>query len=350
MASHEIPVNRVTIDPTEDYRLDDERLGTVLSEIHTSSKGIRMHVVDARPESSEIGEDGYPKRVGKTYIMPRHFLSFTDVELDQLTDGVLADAMGARIIAIDTPGAGLHISGKTTFRQKLKLLRGNFSDHARLQLEAVKELDLGDDPIDKVGLIGYSLGAKAVASMLEQDIEVESIDMIEAVNDRNWLLPKLLRNMMREDKQVDEYLLETKKAQPPATIEKPSGPRITAYDRDPEDPTKVIKGMGVPQSTDTKLVALGMGTAGFAKRLVKYRNANPKKFEDVPINIYRAENSSMARRHTNMKLAQEAGAHYTELSSGNREKPLGHRFLLALGRVAALGKEMAKRHDEQSSR
>ncbi|HMI09310.1 MAG TPA: hypothetical protein VK497_02825 [Candidatus Saccharimonadales bacterium] len=366
MTSSETHPETIILDPAKyelddeqfgKYELDDERLGTVLSDLYTSN-GIRIHIADARPEGPEKDENGNPIRVGKTYLMPRHFLSFTDVELDQLHDGVLADAMGARIIAIDTPGTSLHeTSGKTTLRQKLKLLGGSFSDHARLQLEAVRALGLED--LDKAGLIGFSLGAKAVASMFEgtaledNNIKVESVDLLEPVNDRNWFLPKLMAAMTHEDKQVDRYLMETFEAQSrdpdPEIAERVSGPRITAYDRDEKKPTKKIKGKTTPISMDSALVAAGMGTAGFARKLARYKRANPEKFEDVPINVYRAEGSQISRRKTNKQTAEALGANYFEVSAGADEKPLGHRFWISLGRAAILGKELVKHPETKVS-
>jgi len=173
---------------------------------------IGVGVVDARKKSLETGE-----LEGRTIIWPMAYLARMDAfETQRLV--VVAEALNARVVGVETAGVGVSEDAKSLFLQKLDLLKGNFNSSAHAMLGALREtIDFADG--DEVEFLLFSQGVALGVAMIEDlgkkahglDLSVPKVTIIEAVNDQPWNLKKLLDAIGKEDKYTDRYLDENKR-------------------------------------------------------------------------------------------------------------------------------------------
>lgn len=324
-------LEKVPID-YRDYDLKDHDLESVKAELSNRS-GVNVHVADARSETD-----------GLTYVMPRFLQEYTEDPLNQLRDKVLAEALKARVIGIDLPGIGIDEDyAKTALSQKWDAAaHGNIRRYADLQVKALKEVLGEDEKETKINFLGYSLGVHAAVAMrmseelANSNVTVESMHLVEAVNDQQWpSITRLFKAIMKEDEATNRYLLETHKL----------GLGVTAYDRNPENPTQKLKDKSLPRRLDSVAVALGM-RKGFAEKFAQFKDGHADEFSDAPVTIYRANGSGIARPEANEQTADALGAHFVELYPPENDLPHQHAIWLSMGAVGVLAAKIAEYHQK----
>jgi pimeloyl-ACP methyl ester carboxylesterase len=311
-----------------DYR-DHSREGeqNIQSEV-VDAEGLRVHIADARPSDNK----------GDTIVVPRAFIGYSDDPFEQQRDIAIANALEARVIGIDTPGAGLdkRTVGKTNLRQKWDALQGRLEGHGDLQVRALLDVLKGDT--DQLNFIGYSLGAFAVTAMLrsqkftESGLQVGGIGFVEAVNDQDWPLlgsHGLQQTIAREDAANERYLRETQAL----------GYEATAYDRDSNDLSlKHPEGRKLPIRLDSLLLGAGM-RKGFADDFAAHLRETAA---GTPIALYRANASGVARPEANEATATALRARLVEILPPNEDEPHRHPMWHSMGAAAMLAREIGK--------
>lgn len=283
----------------------------VSSKIHTSSKGVDVHIADARISNSD-----------PTIVIPRAFNAYSRDPFEKQRDIAIANSLEARVISPDTPGISLNdIAYPTSLHEKWRLLQGKSLENTRLQIDALQEVLEGSiGQTTEVGFIGYSLGAQAVAHIVTHpnfNLAISGIGLIEAVNDRPWKLPQLQKAIASEDAATNRYLMETFH----------SGYPVTAFDRNPNNPEEKIRGKSLPLKLDMLLIGAGM-RKGFGETFAHHMQS---KHQDTPIGIYRANGSTVARQDDNVRTAEALKARFVELHPTAESEPHRHPIWHSMG-------------------
>jgi len=268
------------------HEMDNVRKQSHRSNEHLGARGIQSFIADGRVK----GE-------GPTVIVPRAFHAHELDGFEDQRDTVLAVALGARVVGIDTPGVGLWTDPKTTLAHKVAAIRGSMQWHTASQMAVIREIIQYDDQ-EPLSFIGFSMGAWAVAEMvcLPDAPKIGRIDLVEAVNDQPWrLLGKngLKAKMGSEDQVTNHYL-----SQNVPLFNQP-------YDRNPNDYTRVAK--HVPLARESLMLGYGMRkpfapvlTYGVEKDNV-YKTSG---LGEAPIHFWRADGSGVARDEANKKTVE----------------------------------------------
>ncbi|EKX62163.1 hypothetical protein Sipo8835_05810 [Streptomyces ipomoeae] len=160
--------------------------------------------------------DGRRDGDGPTFVVAQGFLAFVEpFEMQRFQ--VIAAMLRARLVVVETPGAGFAVS-RLLPKERRALLRGDFTVPARRMLRAATEV-IGarhaDGPVGPVGVLGYSLGASFAAAMAavsgtaETGPAVREVVLVEPVAVRHWSAAALVSAVRRENRRVGPYLDET---------------------------------------------------------------------------------------------------------------------------------------------
>jgi hypothetical protein len=301
---------------------------------------VRLIVADGRPDNEQ----------GETIIWPASFASRADT-LERARTEVLAARLSARVVYVETPGVSMDIAnplatktGKPSLPQLLTVARGNFDPLARIQLDAIDNaLELQDG--QEIRLVGYSMGAWAAASMAkvlagrhfpDKQIVIPRIDLIEAVNDQGYRLRDLAHNIDQEAQYTDRYLTtENQENGLSKTL-------LSDWEGDNDD-RRAIASLNRRQSLMLKAVLpLGL-KKGFASSLVQAvdESSQTTRLTEGSINIWRANESIVARHDANLYTAQQLGrvtTRFTEIFPTVLDKLKDHHHALphSLGIIANL--------------
>ncbi|MEK7620800.1 MAG: hypothetical protein AAB395_00410, partial [Patescibacteria group bacterium] len=213
-----------------------------LVERSLGSRGVGVTLTDGR------AEDGDP-----TIIAPRAYQAFSEDPFEQQRDKVLATAMRARVIGVDTPGVGLgRIRSRSTFRQKRGAWKGDASSIADSQLLAVRKAT-GLDYDDPSRLLTYSMPNWFLSGYINSSFapNIERFDAVELVNDQSWNLvgeDGLPKAIAAEDEFMNYYLEQNAQHQG----------LLQPYDRDPADFRKKVRGQKLPFRLESLLLGKGM--------------------------------------------------------------------------------------------
>lgn len=189
---------------TIDYQ-DYEKPSNLTEGFLVESQGVQMHIVDARHEAS-----------APTFVLPRSFNAYSGQGFEQWRDRVAAHALKARVVSVDTPGVGLNESAQHVPLRLGEIRQGNLEHTSTITIGAIVEaltLPQGQE----VHLLGYSMGAWAAASIAaseavrEHRIRVASLHLIEPVNDQDWPLATLQKNILGEGLHAKRYLKRAKR-------------------------------------------------------------------------------------------------------------------------------------------
>ncbi|HEX7484348.1 MAG TPA: hypothetical protein VF281_04335 [Candidatus Saccharimonadales bacterium] len=315
---------------------------TTRTDTYTSpnKQTLRLIVADGRPSDQE----------GETIIWPASFASRADT-LERARTEVLAARMNARVVYVETPGVSMDTAnpfatrtGKPSLPQLFTVARGDFDPLAKIQLDAIDNiLDLEDG--QELRLMGYSMGAWAAATMAkvlaqqhfpDKQIIIPRIDLIEAVNDQGYKLRDLAHNIDKEAQYTDRYLTtENQENGLSKTL-------LSDWEGDNDD-RKAIASLNRRQSLMLKaILPLGL-KKGFASSLVQAVDESGKttRLTEGSINIWRANESVVARHEANLYTAQQLGhvsIRFTEIFPTIRDKLKGHHHALphSLGTIANL--------------
>lgn len=147
---------------------------------------------------------------GRVFYTAMGYAACTDpFELQRFT--LLADRLRARLIVVDTPGCS-HLRTRLTARERLALLRSDFTPVAERMLHAARTLDTTTRTDRRVGVLGYSLGASVASRMAavlrRAGTELDTIVLVEPVGHRRWTTRDLIAATRHEDTHIDRYLGE----------------------------------------------------------------------------------------------------------------------------------------------
>lgn len=305
----------------------------------TEKQTIRLIMADGRDTQSD----------GETIIWPASFASRADT-LECARATMLAARMNARVVYVETPGVSIDIkdpmqtnTGRPSARQLISVANGNFDPLAKAQLNAVDSiLDLQDG--EELRFIGYSMGAWAVATMAkllarrhftEKQIVIPRIDLIEAVNDQKYTLSDLVHNIGQEAQYTERYINDENHENGLSKT------LLAAWETD-RDERKAINTLNRRQGLMLKALPIGL-RKGFADSLIQAVDESPRttRLTEGSINLWRANESIIARREANLHTAAQLGrvaAQVIEVYPTLRDKIKGHHHALvhSLGAVANL--------------
>lgn len=289
---------------------------------------------------------------GETIIWPASYASRADtLEYGRAT--MLAARMDARVVYVETPGVGIDLANPTqtkagppSSRQLLSVATGNFDPLARAQLDAVDSvLDLQDG--DEVRLIGYSMGAWSVATMAkllarrhfrDKQVVIPRIDLIEAVNDQKYTLSGLINNINQEAQYTARYINDENQ-------ENGLSKTLLAAWESESDDRRAIKALNRRQGLMLKVLPIGL-RKGFADSLIQAvdESGNTTRLTEGSINLWRANESIVARRNANIYTAAQLGhvaTQVTEVYPTLHDQKKGHHHALvhSLGALANLAEQ-----------
>lgn len=127
---------------------------------------------------------------------------------------VLACALRARLVVVETPGFG-NARSRLTRPERRALRRGDFTVLGRRILAAALHSVDAEGPSGRLGLLGYSLGASTgtamakIANTAESGPRIDTIVLVEPVALHRWGALELWRASRREDLVTQQYLDET---------------------------------------------------------------------------------------------------------------------------------------------
>jgi len=163
---------------------------------------ILLGVVDGRHDSDD-----------PTFVVAQGFLAFVEpFEMQRFQ--VIAAVLRARLVVVETPGAGF-ASSRLLPEERRALLRGDFGAPARRMLRAATEVIGSDGPAGATGVLGYSLGASFAAAMAAVSgtsgtgPPLETVVLVEPVAVQRWSAAALVSAVRRENRLVGTYLAET---------------------------------------------------------------------------------------------------------------------------------------------
>jgi pimeloyl-ACP methyl ester carboxylesterase len=309
---------------------------------------LRLIVADGRPD----GQDG------ETIIWPASFASRADT-LERARTTILAARMDARVVYVETPGVSMDIAnpfatktGKPSPRQLLTVARGDFDPLAKIQLDAIDSiLDLQDG--QELRLMGYSMGAWAAATMAkvlaqrhfaDKQIVIPRIDLIEAVNDQGYRLSQLAHNIGQEAQYTNRYLTEEN------SENGLFGTLLAAWETNNDD-RRAIASLNRRQALMLKILPIGL-RKGFADTLIQAieDSSATTRLTEGSINLWRANESIVARPDANLRTIQQLGHVTTQLTEIRPTmldtlKDHRHAIIHSLGTVA----NFAEHHLRQPS-
>lgn len=327
-----------------DHRNANLSTDRVTTRTHTytspNKQTLRLIVADGRLSDQD----------GETVIWPASFASRADT-LERARTEVLAGRMHARVVYVETPGVSMDTAnpfatktGKPSLPQLITVARGDFDPLARIQLDAIDNaLELQDG--QELRLIGYSMGAWAVATMAkvlaqrhfpDKQIIIPRIDLIEAVNDQGYRLRDLAHNINQEAQYTDRYLTAENQ-------ENGLSKTLLSDWEGANDDRKAIASLNRRQSLMLKaILPLGL-KKGFASSLVQAVDESNEttRLTEGSINIWRANESAVARHEANLYTVQQLGritTRFTEIFPTLRDKLKDHHHALphSLGTIANL--------------
>jgi pimeloyl-ACP methyl ester carboxylesterase len=334
-----------------DHRNADLSIDHVTTSRHsfTPNDTQRIHLIVADGRSED--------QPGETVIWPASFASRADT-LEYARATMLAARLQARVIYVETPGVGIDIddpfntsSGQPSARQLLSVARGNFDSLAKMQLDAVDSvLDLPDG--QEVRLIGYSMGAWAattIAKLLarkhfpDKQILIPRIDLIEAVNDQKYTLSDLVRNINQESQHTERYITDENRENGL------SDTLLSAWNTATDD-RRAIPLLNRRQNLMLKALPIGL-RKGFATTLTQAveDGVSTTRLNEGSINIWRANESVIARQEANMHTLSQLGrvaARITEIYPTVQDRMKGHHHAIvqSLGSISHLA-DQHLRHD-----
>lgn len=288
----------------------------------TEGQGVQMHVVDARGAATD-----------PTFLMPRSFHAYSGQGFEQLRDRVIADELKARVISVDTPGVGLNKSALSVPLNLKEIRQGNLEHSSAVTIGAIAEaLALPED--QELHILGYSMGAWAAASIAASEavrkhrIRVASLHLVEPVNDQDWTLAALQKNILREGLYAKRYFKENEKT------------------RFEVNPTPLVSdtSTAAPLLPSRTSILYGKGMQhGFADHLAagikEDTHDHATGLSEAPITIYRATKSHVSRLDA-LQLTREQLGNYGQpeirlIEVSARTRGHHHLFWQSLG-VAGL--------------
>jgi pimeloyl-ACP methyl ester carboxylesterase len=163
--------------------------------------------------------DGRQHGDDPTFVVAQGFLAFVEpYEMQRFQ--VIASVLRARLVVVETPGAGFAAS-RLLPAERRALLRGDFTVPARRMLRAATEFLTARDGDGVAGtggpfhVLGYSLGASFAAAMAAVSATtrtyppVESVVLVEPVALRRWSAAGLLTAVRHENRLVQAYVDHT---------------------------------------------------------------------------------------------------------------------------------------------
>lgn len=334
-----------------DHRNANLSTDSVTTSVHAfttnEKQTVRLIMADGRDKQQD----------GETIIWPASFASRADT-LEYARATMLAARMNARVIYVETPGVSIDTAnpmhtkaGHPSPRQLFSVANGNFDPLAKAQLDAVDSvLDLQDG--QEVRFIGYSMGAWSVATMAkllarhhfkDKQIVIPRIDLIEAVNDQKYSLSDLVHNIGQEAQYTERYLNEENHENGLSKT------LLAAWETETDD-RRAIASLNRRQGLILKALPIGL-RKGFADSLMQAvdESSHTTRLTEGSINLWRANESVIARREANIYTAAHLGrvaTQVTEVYPTIRDKVKGHHHAIvhSLGTIANLA-EQHLRHD-----
>jgi hypothetical protein len=334
-----------------DHRNANLTTDSVTTSVHAfttnEKQTVRLIMADGRDEQQN----------GETIIWPASFASRADT-LEYARATMLAARMNARVIYVETPGVSIDIenplhtkAGHPSPRQLFSVASGNFDTLAKAQLDAVDSvLDLQDG--QELRFIGYSMGAWSVATMAkllarrhfsDKQIVIPRIDLIEAVNDQKYRLSDLIHNIGQEAQYTERYLNDENHENGLSKT------LLAAWETETDD-RGAIASLNRRQGLILKALPIGL-RKGFADSLVQAvdESSHTTRLTEGSINLWRANESVIARREANIYTATQLGrvaTQVTEVYPTMRDRLKGHHHAIvhSLGTIANLA-EQHLRHD-----
>ncbi|CAM5562521.1 hypothetical protein [Streptomyces avidinii] len=275
--------------------------------------------------------DGRQRADDPTFVVAQGFLAFVEpFEMQRFQ--VIAPALRARLVVVETPGAGFAAS-RLLPAERRALLRGDFTVLARRMLRAATEytasLDTADPP-GPLGVLGYSLGASLATAMAVVSAgttahpPVESVVLVEPVALRRWSAAGLIAAVRHENRLVQPYLDRT------ATV---PGAVRPLHARPEESPT-----------TRRRADLLLLGNALRAARLTDDLKTAAHRWEREPtprphrLIVVRGDGSTLSPRQQNHDLVAAAERH--GITARLVGVPGPHAFWQSLPAVAAAATQL----------
>jgi pimeloyl-ACP methyl ester carboxylesterase len=293
-------------------------------------QGVQMHVVDARNAASD-----------PTFLIPRSFHAYSGQGFEQWRDRVIANELKARVISVDTPGVGLNESAPSVLLRSEEIRQGDLEHSSAITIGAITEA-LALPEGQGLHILGYSMGAWAAASIAASEavrkhrIRIASLHLVEPVNDQEWSLTALQKNILREGLYAKRYFKESEMAgfdSNPASLT--SGTALSA----PRLPsrTSLLYGKGMQYGFGDHLAA----------GIKEDAHDHATGLGEAPIVIYRANESRVSRLNTLQLTREQLGSYgqsetrLIELSAKDRGHH--HLFWQSLGAVGLLTAGMQMR-------
>lgn len=298
---------------------------------------IRMIVADGRPDKTEGS--------GQTIIWPASFGSRAD-RLEAVRTNILAARLEARVAYVETPGVSIDINdvantdaGHLSASQLLSVANGNFAPLARLQLEALDDA-LQFDNEQELRLIGYSMACWSAVSMAKvvnrrtinnKKIEITDMDLFEPVNDQNYRLDRLHRDIDREEPFGTRYFIDENGE---------LGLDVLPFDRESDEHKALHTQLTQQQSLAINALSLGL-RRGFSRDLAQV--VSRSNLNQDMVHMWWANESLVSRSEAHLHTAKQLGevgckAALTEIHPTADYRALGHHHAIphSIGTVANL--------------
>lgn len=333
---------------------------------HISPKGQRIGVYAAQPASrKDVSE---PEA---TIIMPAsHEYRLEPLWIRRMQQ--MATFHDARVVGVEMPGTvGLllpdefgkegvydiedRLEGATqTSHQILNAIRGDFREHADVQLDAI-DATIGLDEKSKYMIFGESMGAAVATDMLgrmkHRGLDVEEVILYEQVNSFHGTRPFWPIQMMSllpgiENARRNVYIAENSDIEHPITAFELSGTTQAerVYHKKLDDARKSLGQQGVAGMVNGLGMARGRVRA-LERSLSQYGSA------DKPlITLVRGRESTVTKEADFVSFAQHFKSDgqnvrtFTIIDSSNENDPvpIGHSHLFSTGRQADVAKRLRR--------
>lgn len=340
-------------------------MGATNAELGTSSEVVHSRLYDYRTEANQqigifVAEP--LKHNGSTIIMPAQH-EYRNEPLVMQRAQIMAHHTGGRVALVEMPGTvglvhpynndprGYDIYSSTeklegaqqTPSQLISAARGDFSEHAGLQLDAVTKV-LSLQEADPLILFGESMGAATATEMVrhigQRGLALDAIVLHEVVNPSTkrsipWLFP-LLKNLGGTESQLrNDYFQENEEIGHPIVAFEQSSKANKRLDDARKSITQqafggIANGLGMRSGVEPKLLTAlkGFGAKTTPSVLLTrgYDSAVTNDQEYAEFTNGLADNGIVVDV-----------AHYKDALEQQR---LGHFFLFSLGRQAAFAQNL----------
>lgn len=345
-----------------DYR---EYLGASDAELGFGSEKVTSRVIDYKTDTGQqIGVfvtepiDGFDS----TTIMPEQH-DYRNEPLVMRRAEIIASQTHSRVVVVETPGTvglvypddspqgyGIYSStrkiegGGPTKAQLVAAVKGDFSEHASLQLDAVVDT-LNVNQSDRLVLFGESMGAVASSEMVrtigERGLQLNTLILHEVVNPSQdnsfpWLVSLLTKLSGVESERRNRYFDENTRI----------GHPIKAFEQTSKANQRLDSARKSFKQQGFASIANGIGMrTGIEPKLL----ASLKRFGSTAPHIVLSHGSdstvaSAAEYETLSSALKDQGQNVIswEFIDKMEQQEVGHFFLMSLGRQAAYAEAISR--------